>query len=68
MTRRYAIMSRPKTAEGRLVTWLVACILGGIRLGTAAALIAWGVLFFRKGIAVLMRLMLARVCFYLIGV
>ena len=64
---RVTLRLRP-TMEGRLVTWLLACIVAGFEIGTTAALIAWTVLFFRKGVAILMRLMLARVCFYLIGV
>ena len=67
MSRRVIMRLRP-TMEGRIVTWILACMVAGVGVGTAAALIACGVLFFRKGVAVLMRLMLARVCFYLIGV
>jgi hypothetical protein len=66
--RRVAIMLRPSTMEGRLVTWIVACIVGGVGLGTAAALIAWAALFSRKGAAFLVKCMVARViCFCLIG-
>jgi hypothetical protein len=55
--------------EGRLVTWIVACRLAGFGVGTAAALIAWGALFFRKGAAIVLRFMVVRVaCFYLFGV
>lgn len=69
MKQRTAIRLRPMTMEGRLVIWILACIVGGVGMGTAAALIAWAALFFRKGAAVLIRFMLFRVaCFYCIGV
>jgi len=43
-------------------------MVAGFGVGTAAALIAWAALFFRKGAAVLMRLALVRVvCFCFIA-
>lgn len=69
MSRKVVIRLRPVTMEGRLVTWLLACMVAGVGVGTAAALIAWAALFFRKGAAIILRFMVARVaCFYLVGV
>ena len=66
---KVSLRLRPRTMEGRLVTWIVACRLAGFGVGTAAALIAWGALFFRKGAAIVLRFMVVRVaCFYLFGV
>lgn len=66
---RVVLRLRPRTMDGRLVTWLLACMVGGVGVGTAAALIAWAALFFRKGAAIMLRFMVARVaCFYLVGV
>jgi hypothetical protein len=43
-------------------------MVAGFGVGTAAALIAWAALFFRKGATVLMRLALVRVvCFCFIA-
>jgi hypothetical protein len=68
MSRKVVIRLRPVTMEGRLVTWLLACMVAGVGVGTAAALIAWAALFFRKGATVLMRLALVRVvCFCFIA-
>ena len=38
---KVSIYLRPKTTEGRLVTWLLASMVGGVGNGTIAAVTAW---------------------------
>jgi len=51
------IRVRP-TPDGRLVTWVAACLVDGFHLGTVSTIIAWAFVSFRaSGVALLLKLM-----------